>query len=262
MGGRTVTVITPLHGASVPYLMEAYESLVQQTLPDGWEWEWALQCDGRQDVPESIRQDSRCLVDTNRPSGPGPTRTMALARTSGEIVRNLDADDHLTDGALARDLAAYVAHPEIGWTTAPAFDQHADGSLHRWVNDDPDSGVVETGWVLGRWEERDWQYLPIIPTSLSIRRSLLEWLGGWMALPTSEDTGLLLAANAVAPGFLHEEPGVIYRKHNDQVTATDEHRNPAHAEQRRRLIVARAKALGEGYPWAHGGPNGVRSTAP
>lgn len=240
---HTITVITPLHAASVPFLMEAYDSLVQQELPEGWAWEWAVQCDGPQDVPTQIRQDSRCSVDTNRPSGPGPTRTMALARTAGEIVRNLDADDHLTDGALARDIAAHLAHPEIGWTTAPAFDQHPDGSLHRWVNDDPEPGVVGLGWVLSQWEARSWQYLPIIPTSLSIRRSLVEWLGGWMALPTSEDTGLLLAANAVAPGLLHGEPGVIYRKHEDQVTATSDHRNPAHAEQRRRLIVARAQAL-------------------
>lgn len=240
---HTITVITPLHAASVPYLVEAYDSLVQQELPEGWGWEWAVQCDGPQDVPAQIRQDSRCSVDTNRPSGPGPTRTMALARTAGEIVRNLDADDYLTEGALARDIAAHMAHPEIGWTTAPAFDRHPDGSLHRWVNDDPEPGVVGLGWVLSQWEARSWQYLPIIPTSLSIRRSLVEWLGGWMALPTSEDTGLLLAANAVTPGLLHGDPGVIYRKHDAQVTATSDHRNPAHAEQRRRLIVARAQAL-------------------
>ncbi len=250
MTTRCLTVITPLHAAAVPYIGDAYESIRDQELPAGWEWEWAIQCDGPQEVPTALRRDPRCSIDTNRPSGAGATRTMALARTAGDIVRNLDADDQLTPGALARDVAAHEEHPEIGWTTAPAYDLSTDGDLARW-HDDPRAGVVDAGWVVRAWEENDWAHLPSHAASLCIRRGLLALLGGWMALPTSEDTGLLLSASAVAPGYLHREPGMIYRKHPGQVTATAEHLNPTHAEQRLRLMVERAHRLaGSGLTWS------------
>ncbi|MGL5825211.1 MAG: hypothetical protein ACRCYU_10415 [Nocardioides sp.] len=243
MTRNRITVVTPLHAPSVRYLLDAYESVRAQKMPAGWDWEWAIQCDGPQDVPEPIRSDQRCSTAVNRPSGPGPTRNMALARTSGALVRNLDADDQLTAGALARDIGAYDRHSDIGWTTATALDLNGDGSLTRWANSDPTPGPVPVGWVLAAWQALEWSYLPTLPTSLSIKRKLLIQLGGWMALPTSEDTGLLIAANAIAPGYLHDEPGVIYRKHSEQVTATAEHQDRLAAEQRRSLIVERAHAL-------------------
>ncbi|MGL5823821.1 MAG: hypothetical protein ACRCYU_03120 [Nocardioides sp.] len=243
MTRNRISVVTPLHAPSVRYLLDAYESLRAQEMPDDWEWEWAIQCDGHQDVPELIRGDPRCSTAVNRPSGPGPTRNMALARTAGSLIRNLDADDQLTAGALARDITAYLQHPDIGWTTATAFDLHDDGSVTRWANSDPTPGLVPVGWVLAAWQGLGWSYLPTLPTSLSIKRDLLVQLGGWMALPTSEDTGLLVAASAIAAGYLHDEPGVIYRKHSEQVTATAEHQDQHAAEQRRSLIVERARAL-------------------
>ncbi|QEV39866.1 hypothetical protein CP978_16030 [Streptomyces nodosus] len=48
-------------------------------------------------------------------------------------------------------------------------------------------------------------------------------LGGWMALPSSEDTGLLMALNAVSTGWFIEECGLLYRKWPGQSTAQDAH---------------------------------------
>lgn len=246
MSDNRISVITPVHAPSIPYLMDAYQSLRSQEMPESWRWEWLIQCDGpiADSLPDPIRTDPRCMIDENRPSGPGPTRNMAFARSTGSIIRNLDADDRLTDGSLARNIRAHIEHPEIGWTTSTAYDcDDETGELSRWVHGDPEPGLVEVGWVLRVWEDNDWKWLPNMPTSMSIKRDLLLRLGGWMALPTSEDTGLLVAASALAPGHLEAEPGLIYRKHNAQVTASPEHRDAAHAEQRRTLIVARARAL-------------------
>jgi hypothetical protein len=44
---RVISVITAAHLPSVPYLLDAYESLIAQKLPAGWCWEWLLQEDGR-----------------------------------------------------------------------------------------------------------------------------------------------------------------------------------------------------------------------
>jgi hypothetical protein len=57
---RVISVITAAHLPSVPYLLDAYESLIAQKLPAGWCWEWLLQEDGRTGavaaaVPDDLR---------------------------------------------------------------------------------------------------------------------------------------------------------------------------------------------------------------
>ena len=64
-----------------------------------------------------------------------------------------------------------------------------------------------------------------------MRRDLVMALGGWMALPASGDTGLLLAANAISTGYFITEVGLLYRKWPGQMTSqavhTDETEWPA-----------------------------------
>jgi hypothetical protein len=64
-----------------------------------------------------------------------------------------------------------------------------------------------------------------------------------MALPAGEDTGLLLAADAVAPGYHIDELGLYYRKWPGQATAAEEHWNPAERQHRNAVIEARARTL-------------------
>jgi len=68
------------------------------------------------------------------------------------------------------------------------------------------------------------------PASLFVRRDLVLALGGWMALPASEDTGLLLALNAVSRGWFSQEVGLLYRKWEGQATSQSSHIDPAERE--------------------------------
>lgn len=53
----------------------------------------------------------------------------------------------------------------------------------------------------------------VLGCTICARTDLVRLLGGWPALrPGAEDVGLLLAAEAVAPGWMHREPGVLYRR--------------------------------------------------
>jgi glycosyltransferase involved in cell wall biosynthesis len=123
-----VSVITAAHVVTVPYLLEAYESLVVQELPAGWSWEWLLQEDGQTGaVAAVIPDDPRISVGSARPGGPGVTRTMAMARAQGELVRNLDADDKLLPGAIARDIKVLTEHPTVGWMTSRLLNWLPDG---------------------------------------------------------------------------------------------------------------------------------------
>ncbi|MEU3522961.1 glycosyltransferase [Streptomyces sp. NPDC038707] len=239
---RRVTVVTAVHGPSARFLPDAYASLCAQQLPAGWEWEWVVQEDGTTDeVRPYLPDDARVSFRQGRPGGPGVARTIALSRARGAYVKVLDADDQLTPGTLARDLAVLEAHPAVGWTTSRVLDLLPDGSTAGFPGD-PDEGPLERGTVLGHWKRNDFR-LPVHPATLCVRRELLLALGGWMALPASEDTGLLLALDAVSRGWFSARAGLLYRKWDGQVTGQAAHVDPAERAARTTVAEARARAL-------------------
>ncbi|MGW3612543.1 glycosyltransferase family 2 protein [Micromonospora sp. NPDC005163] len=240
---KLISVVTPVHGPSIPYLADSYESLRAQEMPDGWTWEWLVQEDGRTgDVEAVLPQDSRVLGATGKAGGPGVARNMAMARSQGSLLRVLDADDQLTPGALAREIEVLSSRPDIGWTTSSVLDLMPDGSTVSWQHADPAGGRLDRAEVLSYFHDNGYR-LPVHPATLCIRRELSLALGGWMALPGGEDTGLLLAASVVADGYFIDEPGLLYRKHPDQITAQADWTATAEWQLRMQLIESRAIAL-------------------
>ncbi|KOV63440.1 glycosyltransferase family 2 protein [Streptomyces sp. MMG1121] len=246
---RHITVVTAVHGPSAPFLPQAYASLNAQRLPGGWEWQWVVQQDGTTDeVRPYLPDDTRVSFCQGRPGGPGIARTIALARAEGEYVKVLDADDRLTPGTLARDLAVLEADRTIGWTTSRVLDLLPDGSTAGFPGD-PDDGPLERGMVLDHWKRHDF-LAPVHPATLCVRRDLLTALGGWMALPASEDTGLLLALSAVSRGWFSAEVGLLYRKWEGQVTGQASHVDPVERAARMAVAEARAHALTD-FAWSY-----------
>lgn len=239
---RLVSVITPVHAPSVTHLHQAYASLAAQKMPDGWDWQWLVQEDGQDGILTGLfADDPRVSLGTGRRGGPGVARTLALARAEGELIKVLDADDLLTPGALARDIAAMEEHPHIGWATSRVLDLMPDGATIGFASDPP-PGIIRRGEVLAFWKANNYR-AQVHPAPLCMRRDLLLALGGWMALPASEDTGLLIAASVISDGWFTTEPGLLYRKWPGQVTSQPAHREPAEHTARIRLIEARAQAL-------------------
>ncbi|OON81010.1 glycosyltransferase [Streptomyces tsukubensis] len=244
---KRVVVVTAVHAPSAHFLPEAYASLLAQELPDGWDWHWVIQEDGTgDDVAPHVPADSRVTFRQGRPAGPAVARTMALAHADGEYVKVLDADDRLTPGTLSRDLAALQGHPDIGWATSRALDLLPDGSTVGFEGD-PGEGPVERGAVLAHWQAHDYR-AQVHPATLFARRDLVLALGGWMALPASEDTGLLLALNMVSRGWFSYEAGLLYRKWPGQATSQAAHTEAAERGARMTVVEARARALGE-FGW-------------
>ncbi|WP_345524140.1 glycosyltransferase family 2 protein [Streptomyces echinatus] len=261
---RRVTVVTAVHGPSARFLPDAYASLRAQRLPAGWEWDWVVQQDGTtDDVRPYLPDDGRVSFRQGRPGGPGVARTIALARAEGAYVKVLDADDQLMPGALARDLAVLEADSTVGWTTCRVLDLLPDGSTVAFPGD-PGDGPLERGAVLDHWKRNGFR-APVHPASLCVRRELLVALGGWMALPASEDTGLLLALDAVSRGWFSAEAGLLYRKWEGQVTGQAAHVDPAELAARTSVAEGRARALadfGWGYPPAPAAPRVRRPRYP
>ncbi|MEW1772920.1 glycosyltransferase [Streptomyces sp. NPDC086777] len=241
---RRITVVTAVHAPSARFLPEAHKSLCAQRLPDGWEWEWLIQEDGHgEEVHPYVPDDARVSFRQGRAGGPGVARTMALARAQGPYVKVLDADDQLPPGALGRDLAALEARPDLGWATSRALDLLPDGSTAGFPGD-PEEGPIERGTVRGHWTANGFR-AQVHPATLFVRRELLLALGGWMALPASEDTGLLLALDAVSRGWFSAEVGLFYRKWEGQVTGRPAHTDPVEREARMAVVAARARTLAE-----------------
>ncbi|WP_327325102.1 glycosyltransferase family 2 protein [Streptomyces sp. NBC_01210] len=239
---RRVVIITAVHPPSAPFLPDAYKSLCEQELPDGWEWHWLIQEDGESDeVAPHVPDDDRVTFEQGRPGGPGVARTMALAHADGEYVKVLDADDQLTPGALARDLAALEGDSAIGWATSRVLDLLPDGSTAGFPGD-PEAGPIERGAVLDFWKANGFR-AQVHPATLLVRRELLLALGGWMALPASEDTGLLLALNSTSRGWFSPEVGLLYRKWPGQATGQAAHTDAAERDARMAVVEARARAL-------------------
>lgn len=239
---RVVSVVTAAYQPVPEYLVAAYESLRGQQLPEGWQWEWVVQEDGQTgDVARMLPEDSRISPGSGRRSGEAVTRTMCLSRATGELVKVLDADDQLTPGTLAREINALTKHPDIGWTTARVLDLLPDGSTLGF-DADPPEGQIEPGQVLEHWRSHNHR-AQVHPVTLCIRRNLVMALGGWMALPASGDTGLLLAANAISPGYFISQVGLLYRKWPGQMTSQGNHTDEIEWPARMAIIEARADAL-------------------
>ncbi|GHG67231.1 glycosyl transferase [Streptomyces glebosus] len=247
---RRIIIVTAVHPPSAHFLPDAYRSLCQQELPDGWEWHWVIQEDGTSDaVAPHVPDDERVTFRQGRAGGPGVARTIALAHAEGEYLKVLDADDQLAPGALARDLAALEGDPGLGWATSRVLDLLPDGSTAGFPGD-PEPGPVERGAVLDYWKANGFR-AQVHPATLFMRRDLVLALGGWMALPASEDTGLLLALNATSRGWFSSEVGLHYRKWPGQTTSQASHTEAAEREARMAVVEARARELARlnwGYP--------------
>jgi glycosyltransferase involved in cell wall biosynthesis len=238
---RTISVITATYRPVAEYLDDAYRSLLAQELPDGWDWEWIVQEDGTTgEAAKMLPHDPRIKPGMGRHGGPGVCRSLALARSVGALVKVLDADDQLTPGTLARDIEA-LSQPGVGWTTSRVLDLLPDGSTIGFDQDPPD-GRLTSGTVLAHWRSHDYR-ASVHPASLCIHRDLLLAAGGWMALPASEDVGLLLAADALTDGWFTAEPGLLYRKWDGQMTAHPTHLDAAERAARMGLIDERASSM-------------------
>ncbi|MGW2777296.1 glycosyltransferase family 2 protein [Streptomyces olivaceoviridis] len=235
-------MVTPVHNEGTEFLAHAYASLQSQVLPDGWSWEWCIQEDGNGvNAAAHLPDDPRIRISASRKGGPHVARTMAFARSTGTYIRTLDSDDQLPIGALARDIAVLNAEASVGWTTCRVVDLLDDGTTRGFEFTDPFPGRLPRGSMFSFWSKH--LRPQVHPASLCIRRPLLALLGGWMALPASGDTGLLLGLDALADGWFIDDVGLIYRKHPGQITSDPAHRAGPEWEARMSLIREHAEAL-------------------
>ncbi|GGU71575.1 hypothetical protein GCM10010211_41580 [Streptomyces albospinus] len=242
------SVVTPVFAGGDAYLLETYESVASQRLPEGWSLQWLVQEDGKTGKPLDRLPDLPWISKgAGRAGGAARTRTLALHRADGLLTRALDADDLFPDEAtVARDIEALAADPDLAWTVAPCLDRYPDGRLVPGPFD-PEPGRLPPGLLADGLRQGA---LPVMGTTATIYTDLIELHGGWPAIPAFEDVGPLLAAEAVSHGWMQEKPGEIYRKHPAQSTEDPEYADEEERVARIAIVLRRADALrGLGWRW-------------
>lgn len=248
----TISLITAVCEGREQYITEAYESLCAQTMPDGWDWQWVVQEDGETGKPLALLPDDdpRISAGQGRAGRAPMARTMALERAEGVLMRTLDADDVLPEGALHQDITMLIERPDIAWCVSGALDLIPDGTLEPGPYDPPPgdlpSGFLRDGEAQG--------HLQVVGTTMCTYTDLVRALGGWMALPASEDVELLLAAEAVSPGVMCPEIGLLYRQWPGASTEDPDYARDGESRARRNALLARADALSRaGWRWSPSG---------
>lgn len=241
---RTITVLTAASPGRGLMLLRAHNSLAHQVLPPGWAWQWVIQEDAERPSLETLLpKDPRIEFDFNGGHfGPAITRNLALIRARGGIVRNLDDDDELAPDALALDIEAFVTHPGLAWVTSEAADVTTHGEIKRHSTPFP-AGPVAAGALTEAWLLSPERVPPVHPATMCVKTDVLRSLGGWMAMPFSEDTGLLMATASRFPGRHGGHVSLFYHRGPLQVSETQSLKTRESKSARAALITQRIRAM-------------------
>jgi glycosyltransferase involved in cell wall biosynthesis/peptidoglycan/xylan/chitin deacetylase (PgdA/CDA1 family) len=191
---RVSAIITSYNYAR--FLPNAVDSVLAQTYPNV---EVVIVDDGSNDQTRQIaaRYVPRGVRYVYQPhSGPGQARNRGLQATSGPLVAYLDADDTWLPDKLSLQVGHLKRHPELALVGAHAFG--CDESMRI-------SGIVHAATTeSGRLFERLLvDNVALNPSSVLIRRSALEDVGGFSEIPVAQDWDTWLRiAKAFPIGFV------------------------------------------------------------
>jgi hypothetical protein len=207
-----VSIITPI-GPNIPahYLEELFASLLIQEV----DWEWLPQWDGLPgQLPEGAQKDPRVREGANgRQLYAAMSRNRALARAEGDLVRNLDADDLLSSGALASQIEILEQQTEAAFVCGA---EQAYGQPDGIQTPRVPEGRIEINQLETYWRENE---SIAISHSTSMWRKQEIWRqGGWPAQSGMDDVGLTLMANIDSPGWASYQTVLIRRAHPGQIT--------------------------------------------
>lgn len=216
-----VSVITAVHDQAIGFLPQAAASLASQRL----HVDWIVSYDDDR-IPEPLLDTMRqCqqhlpdlrLVVSGRKAGPSTARTVALSYVRTPWTAALDADDVWLPGGL--DLLAGTAQAaDAPWCAGLTTDVYDDG--RQVFPDYLPTGPQPAGAVYEAYERLG--FLPFHGCAVVWATRVLWQMGGWPALPSNEDSGLVLAASESFAGYYQGGTPVYgYRKHSGQTTADD-----------------------------------------
>ena len=213
---NTIAIISALPKSTVPFIDEAYKSIQNLIIPDGYSLSWYIQHDGDSPrISKDYFEEPNCYYEHNgRHLGAAGTRNQALLRTKSDFIISLDSDDLFKENALL-DLTRGFTDDDIAWSAGAWYELHPDGSEQKWRSPLYE-GVRELGWIydeivrLGR--------TPFCMNPILYRRDVVVECGGWPGFPEWEDTILLTMVSGRHKGWATDKQVGLYRRHENSLS--------------------------------------------
>ena len=166
--------------------------------------------DGSPVEVERVAASHKSTITVRQPNGGSAlARNAGIARSRGQYLVFLDADDHLLPPALEAALAAYAAHPECGFVVGPREEMTFEGLPVTWPVPAPPRQTQLYHGLLGF----DWYIIP--PSSAMFRRSVVEDVGGFQDPWGADDLDFYLRVAHKYSGWCYQSPAVTrYRRYS------------------------------------------------
>lgn len=186
-GVAVLSVVTAVAPDRDDYLTEAAASIreLRAELPVQWVVAW----DG---AATSELPDADVVVEGRPGSGIACTRNLTLAALTAPYVTVLDADDMLAVAGPVAACAAFDADPELGWVGLSRTFVDGAATKHTFA----DVRDFAPGEFAEVWQAP----LMFHPNSVVLRTDVLRAVGGWPAVASNEDLGMILFASELTAG--------------------------------------------------------------
>jgi hypothetical protein len=233
---QRVVVVTAADEARTDFLMELTDSIHTQDVPDGFDVMWSVRFDGENSI-EAANSWRAKIIDIGEGSslssvivgangvrrGTATTRTMALYGVPAcDWVISVDADDLLAPGALAALCAGSIDAKKANarFVSGKSVRFGVDEQGEPWSSPRPDvfaSGLLARGEIVK--QARDGELAPVTPNTILYDAQLIEALGGWPAVVSAEDLGLLYPVSEMFDGWRIDDVVLLRRRWEGQVTS-------------------------------------------
>jgi glycosyltransferase involved in cell wall biosynthesis len=217
MSNPRVSVVIPVRNGK-DYLQEALDSVLQQSFTD---LELVLIDDGStdDDYDRYALQDERIRVIHLTGTGVSRARNIGMAKSRGELIAFLDADDVWFPGKLKAQVRYFDEHPDVGvvfgkfirWPALPDGGFAAASSLIQDASRLTTAEPERSGWLYTKLLDG----LLVGMNTAVVRRSVYDAIGGFNeAMRQGEDYDFWLKASRIAP--MHSLDGYValYRIHS------------------------------------------------
>jgi glycosyltransferase involved in cell wall biosynthesis len=234
-----VSVIIPCFistEAQAHLLAETLATVQRQTLTD---CEVVLVDDGsRLSVTQVAPRFDRLEIVTQSNAGSAVARNAGIARSTGEFLLFLDADDHLLPSALETGVAALRAAADAAFAVGPREEMTFEGVAVPWsVPAPPPASDIYRALLAF-----DWYIIP--PSSAIFRRTVVEEVNGFQDPWGADDLDFYLRVAHGRRACCYQQPPVTrYRRYS-----TSSSRDGERMLHSVRTVYARQWPLVEGDP--------------
>lgn len=205
-----VSLIVPCFIATEKHAELFEETLATVSAQTGPDYEVIVVDDGSPlDVARTVSKHRATMTIWQPNAGPAVARNTGIARSRGEYLVFLDADDHLFPGALQTGLDVFASHPDCGFVVGPHEEMTFEGEAVPWTVPVPPPQSDLYNALLGF----DWYIIP--PSSAMFRREVVEAVGGFQDPWGADDLDFYLRVARSCSAWCYQSPPVTrYRRYS------------------------------------------------